>query len=68
MGANGRLSKRLPGAGHADIEQATQRIPVLAPGSVVPAAVEDAHVVELEPLRTMTGQEQKVSLLAAGVS
>jgi len=41
---------------------------VLASAEAVPAAVEDDHVVELQPLGPVRGQQQQPVLASAGVA
>ena len=57
--------KATPRPCHRDVEEPALRVRVLALRRPLPAAIEDHHVVEFEPLGTVCSEEEQAALRCA---
>ena len=60
--------KGLPGARHRDVVQPARIVWILAMSGAVPAAVQCGHMIELQTLCAVRGQQQKAALAPANVT
>ena len=60
----GQHGQAMLGPRHRNVEQAAGGVGILISGRAIPAAVQDGHMVELQPLCAVRGQQQEPALLA----